>query len=271
MEAYPFVSVCMDTMALWWLVPLLSTVSKGLRDSLNTVAYKKASLVALKVRVACKLFAMKGEQFKLKMCIIKHLWVLWNKPGNKGDDISSAMATMLQTIQATKLFQRISKEQAKILGLSLLGWDPLFDIVVRLAIWMNHFGMKHTTLYTVFIARMDLLFIQLATLYPYSAKLTPRFSKYIEQIIAKDSHKIWVWSVVEHPRGCAVYDEMRSLWAHGKRGLHQAHFQRLTPFIQNLIALIAAYQVFHKKKGTAMTAKLLRLDHIYRECIRGGM
>lgn len=269
LEAYPFVSVCIDTMAFWWLLPLLSTVSKGLRSSLNTSAYKRAALKALKVRVACKLFALKGEQLKLKMSVIKHLWVLWNKPGNKDDEVSSAMATMLQALQATKHFNRICKEQATFLGLSLLGWDPLFAIVIRLAIWMHHFGMQNTTLYMVFIARMDLLFIELARSYPYVSKQQPRFSKYIEQIISKDSHKIWIWSVVEHPRGCAVYDEMHSLWAHAKRGVHQMYFNQLPPFIQNVIALLAAYQVFYKKRSTSISPKLARIEDMYMECTMG--
>jgi hypothetical protein len=148
-------------MTYWWLLLLLCTVSRKMRDGLNTEYYKRGARVALRVKVASKMFLLKGEQYRFKLIFIKHLWTIWNKPGN-GDTTSGRLAVLLSAYRKITCYKSVSKDVIKKFGLSLLGWDMMFNLLVRIAIWMHHFGMADSTLYMVVAARMDVLYIELA-------------------------------------------------------------------------------------------------------------
>jgi hypothetical protein len=256
LEAYPIVTVCLESVAYWWLLPLLSAVSRRLRTDLNTDYYKHAARVALRVRIACKMFRLKGEQYHFKMIFIKHIWTIWNKPGN-GDPISGRLAVLLSAYGRITCYNRLSKDVIKKLGLSLLGWDPVFNLLVRLAIWMHHFGMADSTMYMVFAARMDLLYIELAKSYPYKLQQQKaRFSQYIQAMYSAPTYQLWVWSITQRPRGCVHYAEMHALWSHGKRGVLQRHTESLPNYVQSLLVLLSVYVELHKRRGVYLPGKV---------------
>lgn len=259
LEAYPIVTVCLETMAYWWILPFMSTVSHGLRTTLNNDYYKRAGRLALRVRTAARMFRLKAEQYRFKMIMIKHLWTIWNKPGN-GDPISNRLAVLTSAFSRTNCYRPASKDVVKKLGLSLLGWDPAFNVLVRLAIWMQHFGFAESTLYTVFAARMDLLFMELAASYPYRLDHGhARFSKYIQSMCDSPSHQLWVWSITQRPRGCVYYNEMHALWSYGRRGVLHRHWDGLSCYVQSASVLLCAYGELHKRRGTHLPARALSL------------
>jgi hypothetical protein len=151
----------------------------------------------------------------------------------------------------------VSKVLVKTLGLSLLGWDPAFNMLVRIAMWIHHFGMADSTLYTVFAARMDLLFIELAKSYPYQLdQRQARFSKYIKAMCSAPSHQLWIWSITQRPRGCVYYDEMHSLWAYGPRRLLEKHIMHLPCYMQSVLVMLCCYIELHKRRGGYVPGKV---------------
>ena len=250
LEAYPIVTICFESMSYWWLLPMLCTVSRKMRDGLNTDYYKRGARVALRVKVASKMFLLKGEQYRFKLIFIKHLWTIWNKPGN-GDPVSSRLAVLLSAFGKITCYNRISKDIIKKCGLALLGWDTMFNLLVRIAIWMHHFGMADSTLYMIFASRMDLLYIELAEGYPFKLHHQPkaRFSKYIASMCKAPMYHLWVWSISQRPQGCAQYDELHALWSHGKRGVVEKHMKELPGYIVSVCVLLSVYMELHKRKN----------------------
>ncbi len=256
LEAYPVVTICLESMAYWWLLPVLSTVSHKLRAALDTEYYKRAARMAFITRTAARMFRLRGEQYRFKMIFIKHLWTIWNKPGN-GDPISSRLAVLTSAYKRVNSYRTVSKELVKTLGLSLLGWDPTFNLLVRIAMWMHHFGMADSALYTVFVARMDLLYMELAKSYPYQLnQRQARFSKYIQAMCRAPSHQLWVWSITQRPRNCSHYNEMHALWSYGPRRLLEHHVQCLPCYVQSLMVLMCCYMELHKRRGHYLPGKV---------------
>jgi hypothetical protein len=123
--------------------------------------------------------------------------------------------------------------------------------------WMHHFGMADSTMYTVFAARMDLLYMELAKSYPYHLnRRNARFSKYIQSMCSTPSHQLWIWSITQRPRGCPHYNEMQALWMHGQRRVLEQHVMSLPSYVHSVLVLLCCYVELHKRRGVHVPSKV---------------
>lgn len=237
MEAYPWLSICLTTFGYWWLMPLLSVTSKSFKACI--MQHQDDLKVAFKIRGISRIFLAKAQQLRLKNMMSVHLWLIWSKSSNR--DLSQALASIIKMFSKAHQFPSLNKADCMFLELNRLSWIKTLNFLIRLAVWMHHYGMSETTLYMLFMTRMDIGFKQLKESYPYAIKGTRSFSEYISRIVSfnNESKTFWLWSLDKCPVQCPIYSEMREIWYHGNRDVYHKIISSLPNVIQAAIVLIS--------------------------------
>jgi hypothetical protein len=274
LSLYPWVSVCITQFFYIWLFPTLWATSKTFQSALERERILSLLKPALKVHACKTIFLKKLEEAKLRACLVKHLWLLWNKPSGAmwvhvGHSMTQALSVLLTGYQKNPS-KTVTGVQARQFGLAQNTWAELLRVLVRLACLMHYYGLSNSKLYMLFTARMDLAIRAMQGRYPYAIKGRLSFSKAIEELVASPSFDLWVWNISCYPVNCTMLCPLYRVWEHSASALNLRLLTSLPASIQTSVLLIACYSRMHKCKfielrGQCLVSYERMLQHVGAE------
>lgn len=259
---YPWVQTCLDTYMMVWLYPVLSLTSASFRNAMKTEQLCHRWRVIKRAKTCATSFLLALQRFNFKTRFILHMWAVW--PHVSRDNMNNVLREMLALFEKKPMSQA-THHCIQALGLCQNRGTVLLKLLIRIACLMIHFGMKDTTLYEVFMTRIDLYLYDIRQdnniFKPISFK---RAIQYLEANTY--SFSLWVWNLHQTP--VYVSDdpvwELFQLWSMGSRS-HIKFVKRLPWYYQQCLIFFQCYINLHGSNGSSITGKCHRGLEIVKE------
>lgn len=249
---YPWVQTCLDTYMMVWLYPVLSLTSESFRNAMKTEKLCHRWRVIKRAKTCATSFLLALQRFNFKTRFILHALAVW--PHVSRDNMNNVLREMLALFEK-KPPSKATHKCIRGLGLCQNRGTVLLKLLIRIACLMIHFGMKDTTLYYVFMTRIDLYLYDIRQENNIFKPIT--FRKAIEHLHANaHSFSLWVWNLHQTP--VYVSDdpvwELFQLWSMGSRN-HINFIQTLPVYYQQCLLFFQCYINLHGSNGNSITAK----------------
>lgn len=245
-----------------WLYPVLLLTSKSFHSAMKTEQLTHRWRIIKRAKNCATFFLLAWQRTHFKTCFKGHMLAVW--PHLTRDDMNHTLRNMLALFKE-KPPSKATQGHIQVLGLCQNRGAVLLKLLIRMACLMIHFGMEHTSLYDVFITRIDL--------YLYAIRRNNNifkpigFRRAIGHLQANPhSFSLWLWNLHQTP--VYVSDdpvwELFQLWSMGSRS-HMKFVQTLPAYYQQCLFVLQCYIDMHGSNGSTMSGKCSRRLDIFKD------
>lgn len=244
--------------------------SKAVNDIMKNEGCAKQFRLAMQVRGVAATFKSRMEESRFQASCVKHLWLLWKKPTDT--PVSKALGVILRGLPTgTTSSKKMSLEDAKNIGLHKDKWCIMLKTLIKLACWMHYFGMQHTTLYMIFMARMDTALLVMSKKYPFSLHKKLRFSLCVESMVRrKVPMSLVVWNI---DSSLSVYPELKTLlsvWCYCASNTECLYlFDSLPKSIRTCAVVLLCFSDLAKRNSIQLTERQVLSYHSTQNYLMG--
>lgn len=196
------------------------------------------------------MFRKKFEEVQAKQALLKHMWSMWpHQVTNHA--LHSVWLNLVIDYQKHKPKISANNFHLKYLGLTDLAGVMLIKLLLRYSCWMIHFGMEQSTMFQLFLTRMD---VYVCSIRPKESTIT--FSSAVRDITHdKDQFMLWIWNIRHTPVNVMHTPvwQLMGVWRQHRK--HSRLFESLSLSVQSMLLMMACFTNLYGCRCNCVTLK----------------